>query len=194
MATAPTYPLVPVDEYLSTAYHPDMEFVDGVLVERSMPTMFHAVLQGVLFLYFHALEKQYRFKALLELRTKIVERARYRIPDLLLAATPMPKSRIMEATPLVVIEILSPDDTMSDTLQRYRDYSAIGVTSIVQMDPERYVAHRFDAGSLIETKFTGLYLPHTGETVPFDSEALFEQLRRELDEATSDIDGNPRSG
>jgi Uma2 family endonuclease len=48
MATAPTIPLVPVDEYLSTAYHADKEYIDGVLVERSMPTLFHTLLQGLL--------------------------------------------------------------------------------------------------------------------------------------------------
>jgi hypothetical protein len=35
MAAAPTLPFVPVDEYLNTAYHPHMEYVDGVLVERA---------------------------------------------------------------------------------------------------------------------------------------------------------------
>jgi Uma2 family endonuclease len=183
MATAPTLPLVPVEEYLSTAYHPDREYVDGVLLERSMPTMFHAVLQGLLFLHFNGLERQCGFITLLELRTRIIDRARYRIPDLLLAAIPIPKSRIMEAVPLAVIEILSPDDRVSDTLERYRDYVQLGVANIVQMDPERHVAHRFDAGSLIETKFAGLYLPHIDQSVPFDSEALFGQLRRKLDEA-----------
>jgi hypothetical protein len=50
------------------------------------------------------------------------------------------------------------------------------------MDPERYITHRFDAGSLIETRFTELRLPHAGVALPFDSQALFEQLRRELEE------------
>jgi Uma2 family endonuclease len=183
MATAPTYSLVPVDEYLSTAYQPDMEYVDGVLMERSMPTIIHALLQLILGTYFRQFEKQCHYKTFPELRTKIIDRAHYRISDLLLAATPIPKGRIMEATPVAVIEILSPDDRLSATLARYRDYSSVGVPNIVQMDPERCVAHRFESGSLIETKFEGLYLPHMNDTVPFDSEALFDQLRREMAEA-----------
>src|ERR671938_276944 len=35
MAVAPIAPFVPVEDYLRTAYHPDVEYVDGVLVERA---------------------------------------------------------------------------------------------------------------------------------------------------------------
>jgi hypothetical protein len=51
------------------------------------------------------------------------------------------------------------------------------------MDPERHVAHRFESGSLIETRFAEIYLPHP-PAVPFDSEAIFEQLRRDDRQAT----------
>src|SRR5438105_3551590 len=39
MAVVPSPPLVSVDEYLNSSYHPDVEYVDGVLVERGMPTI-----------------------------------------------------------------------------------------------------------------------------------------------------------
>ena len=67
---------------------------------------------------------------------------------------------------------------------RYREYHAIGVRTIVQMDPEKHIAHRFEAGSLLETRVGGLYLPHVDASVPFNSEALFEQLRSEANQAT----------
>jgi hypothetical protein len=41
MATAPTVPYVSVDEYLESGYHPDKEYVDGVLVDRATPTFAH---------------------------------------------------------------------------------------------------------------------------------------------------------
>jgi Uma2 family endonuclease len=50
---------VPVEEYLNTAYHPDMEYVDGVLVERSMPTLAHGILQMILGAYLSALWKDW---------------------------------------------------------------------------------------------------------------------------------------
>ena len=80
MASAPTLPLVSVEEYLNTSYEHDMEFVDGVLVERSMPNEFHSLLQAILLYHFRQIEKEYSLKVLPELRTQVTERARYRIP------------------------------------------------------------------------------------------------------------------
>src|SRR5262245_35771554 len=131
MATAPTFPLVPVDEYLNSSYQPDMEYVDGILVERSVPTYFHALLQAILIAHFRQFERNCRFKALPELRTQIIERARYRVPDVLLCATPTAIQRVMTEVPLVVIEILSPTDTMQETLLRFRDYATLGVPFII---------------------------------------------------------------
>jgi hypothetical protein len=46
MAAAPNLQSVPVDVYLNSSYSPDMEYVDGLLAERSMPTYCHALLAG----------------------------------------------------------------------------------------------------------------------------------------------------
>jgi Uma2 family endonuclease len=183
MATAPTVPPVSVDEYLSTSYRPDVEYVDGYLVERSMPTYLHSALQAILIAYLRQFEKDFKFKALPELRTQIAERARYRIPDVLLCATPTRIQNIMDETPLAVIEILSPGDTVRETLQRFRDYAGVGVPHVIQMDPETQVAHRFQDGSLIQTRFESLQVQN--RIIPFDSEYLFAELRRELSEAAA---------
>jgi Uma2 family endonuclease len=183
MPIAPTLPLVSVDNYLESSYRPDVEYVDGYLVERSAPTYLHSLLQAILIAYFRKFEKEYKFKALPELCTQIVERARYRIPDVLLCATPTRVQKIMDETPLAVIEVLSPGDTVKETLQRFRDYAGLGVAHIIQMDPETEVAHRFQEGSLIQTTFDGLRIQNTN--IPFDSEHLFAELRREIDEAAA---------
>lgn len=180
MSTAPTLPLVPIEEYLKSSWRPDMEFVDGVLMERSMPTIAHSLLQIILGEYFRQFEKQFRFKALPEARTEIIERARYRIPDLLLCPKPLPRGKIVNVVPWAVLEILSPEDQLSEMLQRFHDYTTIGVNNVVLLDPEKYIAHRFEAGSLIETAFDSLLLP-TGN-VPFESSRLFIQMREERNE------------
>lgn len=183
MATAPTLPLVPVDEYLQSSYRPDVEYVDGCLVERSVPTYLHSLLEAILIAYFRKFEKECKFKALPELRTQIVERARYRIPDILLCATPTRVQKIMNETPLAVIEILSPGDTVRETLQRFGDYARLGVGHIIQMDPETAVAHKFQEGSLLQTTFDGLRIGE--KSIPFNSEQVFAELRREIDEAAA---------
>jgi hypothetical protein len=56
MAALPNSPLVPVEECLNTPYDPDVEFVDGVLVERNVGDWSHSLIQSnVLF----ALRRKY---------------------------------------------------------------------------------------------------------------------------------------
>jgi Uma2 family endonuclease len=181
MATAPTVPLVSVDEYLNSSYEHDMEYVDGVLVERGMPTIPHSLLQKLILLWFAQHETPLRFEALQEVRTQIIRGARYRIPDVMLCPRPLPKGRICDVVPSAIIEILSPEDTVSGTRDRFRDYMGIGVQQLILMDPEEYIAYRFENGSLIENRFTTLSLQN-GSTVPFDSDELFARLRAKLTE------------
>lgn len=167
-------PLVSVEEYLNTSYEYDPDFVDGVLVERGQPTIPHSLLQVIVATHFAAWQKEFAFRVLTSARVRIIAGARYRVPDVLLCPAPLTHRRYVEVTPVAVIDILSPDDKESSALERCRDFEYTGVANIVQMDPEKRVAHRFTAGSLIETQFENL------SNIPFDSEALFEQLRNEL--------------
>jgi hypothetical protein len=64
MATMPTWPLVTVDEYLNTTYEQDVEFVEGRLVEKGMPTVFHQLLKAILLRWFYQYEKEFSIKAL----------------------------------------------------------------------------------------------------------------------------------
>ena len=91
--------------------------------------------------------------ALQEVRTQIIERARYRIPDTMLCPLPLPQGKICDVVPWAVIEVQSPDDTLGATRDRFEDYSHIGVHALVLMDPERLIAYRFEEGSLIVTRF-----------------------------------------
>lgn len=166
--------IVSADEYLNSGYHPDREYVEGVLVERDVPSIAHGLLQLILGIYLDAYRKQFRFAVLPEVRTQIVERARYRIPDVMLCPVPLPPGKIVNSIPWAVIEILSPDDRLSEQLARFRDYRQIGVGQMLLLDPEELVAYRFQNGSLIEVQLASLELP-TGE-LPFDTGALFRQL------------------
>lgn len=187
MATAPTVALVSVDDYLNTTYRPDVEYVDGLLVEKGMLTEFHQLLSAILLRWFYPHEKTFRIKALADVRTQIIERARYRLPDVLLVTTPLGRKfgKIMTNVPNVVIEIESPDDRHSDILDRFEDYAGIGVQQCILMHPEKHLAWQHSAGSLIRIEFDHLSLPE-GRRLPFDTAAIFEQLRREI----AEIEGN----
>lgn len=70
--------LIPVNQYLSTTYDPDIEFIDGLLVARTGGDWFHSLVQSnILF----ALRSRYpQFKTVAELRSRISD-TRYRLPD-----------------------------------------------------------------------------------------------------------------
>lgn len=56
-----TFTSVAVDVYLRTSYHPDLEYVDGALVERSVGERRHSRLPGFLVALLMAREAQGRF-------------------------------------------------------------------------------------------------------------------------------------
>ena len=177
MAAQPNSPLVTVEEYLNSSYHPEMEFVDGMLVERSVQTIAHSLLCMLLIEHFALFRRQLGFKALPEARTQIIELARYRVPDIVLCPEPLDEGRVVVTVPWAVIEIESPDDKAGMQRRRFRDYLAVGVRHMILLDPEDLIAHRFENGSLIQTAFTELQLP-TG-TLPFNTEEVFKQLVEE---------------
>ena len=60
---------------------------------------------------------------------------RVRVPDLVvLTAAPQPE--VLTEPPLLVIEILSPEDTYSDTQERAEDFRAMGVKTVWIVDPK----------------------------------------------------------
>lgn len=180
MAALPNATVVTAEEYLASTYRPDLEYADQTLVERSVPNVLDGLLALIVAEHFRRHRATFHYDVLSEVRTQIIERMRYRIPDVLLCPLPLPKSGPITTVPWVVIEVLPPDDALKDMFERFRDFTVLGVHQIVLLDPHTSVAHRFENGSLIATQFTGLQLP-TG-TVPFDTDALFQQFAAELAE------------
>jgi Uma2 family endonuclease len=84
------------------------------------------------------------------------------VPDLVvLIAGPQPD--ILTEPPLLIIEILSPNDSYSDTQERARDYRAMGVETVWIIDPKTR-SGRMCSGSewvestRLEVKRTPLYV------------------------------------
>lgn len=85
--------LVSVDEYLNTSYEPDMEYVDGVLVERNVGELPHSLTHGnVIF----ALRQKYPEVKVLPSVTTKVGATRYRVPDVAVILR-KPEGRFIEA-------------------------------------------------------------------------------------------------
>lgn len=178
MGAALTTPLVPVEEYLNTSYEHDVEYVDGVLVERGMPRPAHGILQGLITTLLVPLRRQYEFFVALECRVELVPRSRYRIPDVLLCQRPAPATKVLMSAPLAAIEIWSPDDRLAQQMMRFREYWERGVRQILVLDPEEYKAFRYVDGAIIDSAIDGIELPD-GRIVPFSSDELFAELKSE---------------
>jgi Uma2 family endonuclease len=131
MAALPTSPLVPVEEYLNRSYEPDVEYVDGVLVERNTGDWLHSLIQSnILF----ALRRKFpHLKVVAELRTSVAD-SRFRLPDVcaLLAA---PNTRYLLDAAYLVVEVLSVDDQMSAVMEKLKEYDRQGVSNIWLIDP-----------------------------------------------------------
>ncbi len=130
MATAT---LLSIDEYLRTSYQPDCEYVDGELRGRNVGKWEHARVQLLLTVWFGTRETEWAVMASTEQRLQ-VSATRVRVPDLVVLR-PGPQPDVLQNPSLLVVEILSPDDSYSDTQERAGDYLTMGVETVWIVDP-----------------------------------------------------------
>jgi Uma2 family endonuclease len=139
---------IPVEEYLHTSYEPDMEYVNGRLVERNVGEYFHSLLQALIGA--ELLKRDGRgFRVFTALRVRISAEPRYRIPDICVKALPHRADPILEK-PDLVIEILSPDDRPAEVLRKIADYLQAGVPHIWIVDPYQRTVMEADAAGFRE--------------------------------------------
>jgi Uma2 family endonuclease len=133
MSALPT--LVSVDEYLHTAYRPDCDYVDGVVVERNVGEKSHAKLQKRFLFYLEAHCKEWGIFVIQEQRIQ-VSATRYRVPEVCVVAGPEPDEEVFTQPPFLCIEILSPEDRMGRMQQKIDDYLTFGVSYVWVVDPQ----------------------------------------------------------
>jgi Uma2 family endonuclease len=127
--------LVSVAEYLATSYRPDREFIDGELLERNLGEWDHSRLQWLILKQLNQYEDALGVMAVPEQRVQ-VKSSRFRVPDVC-AVRGNPNEQILRHPPLICVEILSPEDTMTSMQERIDDYVTFGVPNIWIFDPRR---------------------------------------------------------
>ena len=132
--------LIPVEEYISTSYRPDREYVDGTLVERNVGEKDHSGLQMALSAYLYNRREELGIHVFPEQRVQ-VKATRFRVPDICVVAGEEPREQILTSPPFVCIEILSKDDRMSEMQERIDDYLSFGVSYVWVLDPRTKRAH-----------------------------------------------------
>lgn len=143
--------LLSVEDYLRTIYEPDREYVDGALVERNVGEIDHGRVQYALAWYFRGLEKQLNLFGLTETRLQ-VKANRFRVPDLLVMRGGRPSGRVVTQPPFLCVEILSPEDRLSEIQGRVDDYLAMGVEYVWVIDPATMHCYTFTASGIEHNK------------------------------------------
>lgn len=163
---------VSLEEYLHTTYRPDCDWIDGELRERNVGQFDHANLQRVLTGIFFLNQQKWKVIALPEQRLRIGSN-RYWVPDLLVVPADYDRSPIVSIAPLLCIEILSPEDTIREIVDRSEDYLSLGTPQVWILDPAKKRAyvnstkglHEADPASTLQCGAIEISLPE-----------LFQQL------------------
>ena len=146
-----TTTLIPVEEYLATSYRPDCDYVDGVVEERNLGQKDHSKLQGAVFAWFYARQRELGIAVFPEQRIRVNAR-RFRIPDVCVTRLPEPVEQVFTNPPYICIEILSPEDTFPKLQVRFDDYLTMGVENIWVLDPFSRRAWRITAEGHLEAR------------------------------------------
>ena len=139
--------VVALQDYLTTSYRPDCEYLEGELLERNVGEWDHSKLQARLIVYFSQLSSTEPIHAVPEQRVQ-VSRTRFRVPDVCVVVGPEPREQILTTPPFLCIEILSRDDRMTEMQERIEDYSRFGVPYVWVLDPRVKRAFAFTAAGL----------------------------------------------
>jgi Uma2 family endonuclease len=147
-----TAALVPIDEYLASSYEPDREYVAGRLVERRVGEYPHSRLQGLICVILHALDAHHPVCALIGRRLRVNATPgaeRFRVPDVCLARRPLELERgVLVAPPLPIVEVLSPDDTLHEVLEKAGEYQHLGTGHVCVADPHERILYGVTARGL----------------------------------------------
>jgi Uma2 family endonuclease len=160
---------IPLTEYLQTTYRPDREYVDGEARVRNVGKWEHARVHWLLAAWFGAHEKEWDIIG--STGQRVQTGRNIRVPDLVVLK-PGPQPDVLVDPPLLVIEILSPDDSYSETQEKARDYQVMGVETVWLIDPKTRTGRMcsgadWSASSLLVVAGTALYV---------DLDVLFGQL------------------
>jgi Uma2 family endonuclease len=154
-----------VQEYLSTSYRPDCDYVDGEVRERNAGEYEHSNLQTRFAVRLGARQREWNIRVLVEQRIRVAPR-RYRIPDISVLDRNQPIEPVFTRPPLICIEILSKDDSLRDMQERVTDYLDLGVPNVWILDPvsrRAYICARGEfrepVGGLLEAPCTAIRIP-----------------------------------
>lgn len=164
---------VPLSEYLRTIYRPDCDWIDGEVRERNIGEQPHAAVQAFLGYLFRMNAERWGVRVFPEQRVQTSQK-HFRVADLCVVRRGIGAEPIVRTPPLLCVEILSRDDSMSDMHERVDDYLAMGVGAVWVIDPRRRKAYfSTSEGALVPE---GEALIVNGTEISVAVEAIFAEL------------------
>lgn len=164
-----------VREYLRTSWSPDREFVDGRIEERNLGEKEHSIIQRYLTFLFMLKRTEWGVEVFPELRTQ-TQSTRFRVPDVLVTRVDDAFERYITRPPLIAIEILSPEDTLSAMWMKAEEYRQFGIEHIWIIDPDPRIVYRSTEAALEEVRSSELIVPGTPIRVVLSE--MFAELDR----------------
>lgn len=176
MATQPAFERpVSVEEYLSTVYEHDCEYVDGTIEERDLGEFEHAYVQGLLIGLFLKNREAWKVYPLPEQRIQ-TQKTHFRVPDVIVLRQGSIREPILTHPPLLAIEVQSPDIPLRKTELKAVEYLAFGIEHVWVIDPYARVAYRGTAKGLELVRDGELSVP--GSPIHVSAAELFAELDR----------------
>jgi Uma2 family endonuclease len=143
--------LVSVEEYLSTSYSPDREYLDGRIVERNLGENIHSTIQANLIHYLMTRRKELGIKIRPEQRVQ-VSPTRFRVPAVTVVKASQFQGEIFTVPPHLCMEILSKDDTMLYMQEKIDDYLRFGVPYVWIINPRLRKGYIATKAGMIEAE------------------------------------------
>ena len=158
-----TQTATPVEDFLAM---PDLgwaEYLDGKVVERPVPTWAHNRVIIKLSYFFARDESRCRLYAAPTQHISVTP-SRYRVPDFVAYADASPGGEMPATPPLIIVEILSPNDSYRSIRDRFAEYANFGVKYIYLADPVIKGMLRYENESLLHVD--SIDIPSHGFLLP----------------------------
>ena len=169
--------LISVQEYVASSYRPDCDYIDGEVRQRNLGEIEHSLLQGLIFTWFWSKQPEWGALPLVEQRVQVAT-TRFRVPDVTILKATQPREPIITVPPLIVIEILSKDDSLRSMQERVDDYIHFGIEHIWILDPALRRAYICDRTGFHEPPSQTLGIP--GATIQLVLSELWQQVAQAM--------------
>jgi Uma2 family endonuclease len=151
-------PLISVDEYLRTSFHPDCDFIDGEILERNVGKLRHAHAQTHIAVWFDLRTDLAQLQPLIAIRMRVGPN-RIRIPDVVVSEMPLPDEEVFTSPPYLCIEVISSEDTIAAMQERLDDYLNFGVPNVWVIDPYKHRGWHVTADRRVAMPLADVLLP-----------------------------------